>query len=64
MKAQTPKKMGRPTIYDTPRRPRLIQLSDELWEAIEAIAGEGKRTEYIEKHLRTIPEIVAYLEKR
>lgn len=54
--------MGRPKVYDKPRTPRLIQLSDELIAAIDAIAGEGKRTEYIEKQLRDIPEIAAYLE--
>jgi hypothetical protein len=61
--AQRPrKKMGRPTVYKKPRRPRLIQLSDELIDAIDATAGDGKRTEYIEQQLRAIPEIAAQLE--
>lgn len=55
------KKMGRPRVYNTPRRPRLLSISDELWDAIGAIAGEGKRTEYVEKQLRSIPEIASYL---
>ena len=58
------KQMGRPRVYTTPRSPRLLQLSDELWEAIGAVAGEGKRTEYIEKQLRAIPEIASYLKGR
>jgi hypothetical protein len=57
----TNKKMGRPVVYSSPRRPRLIQLSDEVWEAIGKVAGEGKRTEYIEQQLRQIPEIQALL---
>lgn len=64
MAKRTPKKMGRPTIYNKPRTPRLIQLSDELIAVIDAIAGEGKRTEYIEKQLRAIPEIAASLQRR
>jgi hypothetical protein len=56
--------MGRPPIYKTARRPRLIQLSDELVTAIDTVAGEGKRTEYIEKQLRAIPEIAAILERK
>jgi hypothetical protein len=64
MKAQTSKKMGRPVVYTTARRPRLVSLSDEVWEAVGIVAGEGKRTEYIEKHLRSLPEIAVYLERR
>jgi len=58
------KKMGRPRVYDKPRTPRLIQLSDELIATIDAIAGDGKRTEYIEQQLRAIPEIAAQLRER
>lgn len=58
-------KMGRPHVYDPnkPRRPRLIPLTDELWEALETVAGDGKRAKYIEKKLREIPEIAAILEQ-
>jgi hypothetical protein len=61
---QSIKKMGRPTVYNTPRRPRLIALSDELIAAIDAVAGDGKRAAYIEESLRAIPEIALLLRKR
>ncbi len=57
------KKMGRPAVYSTPRRPRLLQLSDELIEAIDTVAGDGQRNKYIEEHLRAIPEIAALLKR-
>ncbi len=60
---RTIKKMGRPTVYSTPRRPRLLQLSDELIEAIDTVAGDGQRNKYIEEHLRAIPEIAALLKR-
>lgn len=58
-------RMGRPFVYnpDKPRRPRTITLTDELWEALKQVAGEGKRAEYIEEHLRAIPEVAVKLEK-
>lgn len=64
MKTHDQKKMGRPVVYNIPRRPRLLQISDEVWDALGIVAGEGKRTEYIEEHLRTIPEIAKLLGKR
>jgi hypothetical protein len=64
MTKRTSKKMGRPVVYNTPRRPRLLQISDEVWDALGIVAGEGKRTEYIEEHLRAIPEIAKLLGKR
>jgi len=60
---RTIKKMGRPAVYTTPRRPRLLQLSDELIEAIDTVAGDGQRNKYIEEHLRAIPEIAALLKR-
>lgn len=51
--------MGRPPVYNPskPRRQRGVQLSDELWEALNAEAGIGKVAQYIEEHLREIPAI-------
>jgi hypothetical protein len=59
------KSMGRPLVYDpnNPRRPRTITLTDELWNALKDVAGEGKRAEYIEKMLREIPEVATLLEE-
>lgn len=64
METKSGKKIGRPVVYTTMRRPRLLQLSDEVIEAIDVIAGDGKRNKYIEEHLRAIPEIAAYLEQK
>jgi hypothetical protein len=61
---QSPKKMGRPQVYTSPRRPRLLQLSDELVEAIDTVAGDGQRNKYIEEHLRAIPEIATQLARK
>lgn len=54
-------RMGRPFVYDPskPRRQRGLQLTDELWHALEQIAGRGKVALYIEEHLRDIPEVAA-----
>ena len=58
-------KMGRPYVYDPdkPRRQRGLQLSDELWNALVKVAGEGKVAAFLEEHLREIPEVAQMIER-
>lgn len=59
------KKMGRPYVYDPskPRRQRGVQLTDELWEALVSVAGNGKVAQYLEERLREIPEVAEAIER-